>query len=300
LDALVRSVGGDEGLVRSALPLLEEAGLLARHADLPRALAVYPDFGGASDEFAGEPDPDWDEFARHLGAGGDVDPVRLSQDTGVPLPDLEAILLRFQEHGHLTYRALGGRELLLEILPAPSDTKSRLESTLAHRARGAKERTEAMLAYARDNRCRHGQVARYFGDRWPSLPCGMCDVCAGRPALTPVPSPKFGRGVPGAGSSSASRRTRDDVVTGTPLPNLGEGTGVRAEPPPVDPAKAPLAALQIVHDLASGYRPWAMGKTGLMRALRGTPDAPIKPDRTSAFGALADLKKADVDRLIEA
>jgi ATP-dependent DNA helicase RecQ len=42
-----------------------------------------------------------------------------------------------------------------------------------------------------------------------------------------------------------------------------------------------------------------MGKTGLMRALRGTPDAPIKPDRTSAFGALAALKKADVDRLIE-
>jgi ATP-dependent DNA helicase RecQ len=34
--------------------------------------------------------------------------------------------------------------------------------------------------------------------------------------------------------------------------------------------------------------------------LRGTPDAPIKPDRTQAFGALAALKKAEVERLIEA
>ena len=68
----------------------------------------------------------------------------------------------------------------------------------------------------------------------------------------------------------------------------------------MDPATAPLAALQIVHDLAAGYRPWAMGKTGLLRALRGTPDAPIKPDRTQAFGALAALRKAEVERLVEA
>ena len=37
-----------------------------------------------------------------------------------------------------------------------------------------------------------------------------------------------------------------------------------------------------------------------MKALRGTPDAPVKPSRTGAFGALEGWKKADVERLIEA
>ena len=64
--------------------------------------------------------------------------------------------------------------------------------------------------------------------------------------------------------------------------------------------KAPIAALQIVHDLAQGYRPFALGRAGLMRALRGTPDAPIKQDRTTAFGALADYKKSEVERLVDA
>ncbi len=277
-DALVASSGGDEGLVRAALPLLEEAGLIARHVDVPRALGVYPDFSGGSDEHEeASADPDWSNFAPHLGGGGDVDPARLSQETGVPLPDLEASLLRFQERGHLTYRALGGREFLLELLPAPANTIARLEMTLAHRAKGAKQRAEAMLGYARDHKCRHGQVARYFGDRWPNLPCGSCDVCAN------LSDKKTGRGRVSSAAASVSARLE-----------------ANASAPPVDPATAPLAALQIVHDLAAGYRPWAMGKTGLMRTLRGTPDAPIKPDRTQAFGALAALKKAEVERLVEA
>jgi hypothetical protein len=182
-----------------------------------------------------------------LGGGGDVEPARLSQETGVATPDLEATLLRFQEHGHLTYRALGGREFLLELLPAPADTIARLQMTLAHRAKGAKHRAEAMLAYARDHKCRHGQVARYFGDRWPNLPCGSCDVCAG------AAEKKTGRGRVSVAASVSARPEVD------------------ASAPPVDPATAPLAALQIVHDLASGYRPWAMGKTGLMRAVARHP-----------------------------
>ena len=34
--------------------------------------------------------------------------------------------------------------------------------------------------------------------------------------------------------------------------------------------------------------------------LRGTPDAPIRPGRSSAFGALADWRKAEVERLLDA
>lgn len=61
-----------------------------------------------------------------------------------------------------------------------------------------------------------------------------------------------------------------------------------------------MDALRLLHDLASGYYPFHLGKAGLMKALRGTPDAPVKPSRTKAFGALEGWKKADVERLIEA
>jgi ATP-dependent DNA helicase RecQ len=144
-----------------------------------------------------------------------------------------------------------------------------MEATLAHRAGGQDERGQAMRAYAKDAKCRHGQIARYFGDRWPNLPCGMCDVCVKKKGAAPQ-----------RGSTTGERG----------------GAGSASWPP----EKAPIAALQIVHDLAQGYRPFALGKAGLMRALRGTPDAPIKQDRTSAFGALCDYKKSEVERLIEA
>lgn len=269
-DDLFQAAGGDEGLVRAALPLLEESGLIARHGDLPRALNVYPDFSGQGAEH-GDDDAAWDAFAAGLNGGGDYDPRDLSDGTGTPLPELEETILRFQDAGHLTYRA-APRQPLLEILPAPPDTRQRMEATLAHRARGQEERVRAMQAYAKDRKCRHGQIARYFGDRWPNLPCGQCDVCMASTA---------GRSLPPS----------------SPLAKEGRGGRDRPER---EAADAPQAALQIVNDLAQGYRPFALGKSGLLRALRGTPDAPIKPDRTTAYGALAAFKKSEVDRLIEA
>jgi ATP-dependent DNA helicase RecQ len=276
-DELVQACGGDEGLVRSTLPLLEEAGLLRRHVDLPRRMSVRPEWQGSED--GPDHDADWDTFAQALGGGGEVDPVELAREAGVPLPELEETILRYQDAGCLNYRAFQ-REFLIELVPPPADTRQRMEKTLAHRAAGAKERVEAMLAYARDRKCRHGQIARYFGDRWPSLKCGQCDVCAGE----------------GAGSRAASGRASSSRL---PSHNPERGAGGEGQLP-VDPREAPIAALRIVDDLGRGYRPFALGRAGLVRALRGTPDAPIKPDRTPAFGALAALKKAEVERLVDA
>ncbi len=294
---LVQAAGGDEGLVRAALPLLEEAGLLARYVDIPRSVTVYPD---PYAEDGGEEVPDgWDDFARAVGPGGDFDPSRLSQETGVALPDLEETILRYQDAGRLTYRS-APREFLLEILPPPPDTKARMESTLQHRSRGAQERITAMQAYAKDVKCRHASIARYFGDRWPNVLCGSCDVCAalaakrggnvGPPARTRDEAKQVARR--GGGDDEFSGR----VIGGR---NGGSETSERGENL-VDPAQAPLMALQVIHDLAQGYNPWAIGKTGLLRTLRGTPDSPIKPNRTRAFGALGGMKKGDVDKLIEA
>jgi ATP-dependent DNA helicase RecQ len=142
---------------------------------------------------------------------------------------------------------------------------------LAHRAEGARERVEAIRDYARENKCRHAAIARYFGDRWPHRNCGRCDVCAGSPKETTAVV--AARVVAGSGTAPAATE---------------------------DPRLAPLAALRIVHDLSLGNYPFALGKAGLVRALRGTPDAPIKPGRTRAFGALATLKKAEVERLVDA
>ncbi len=263
-EELTQEIGGDEGLVRAALPLLEEAGLLSRYVDVPRRVALSPDWN-----FEGEPADGWADFSQAVGNGGDWDTSELSEATGIPLPELEDTLLRFGDAGQLAYRPFN-REPLIEILPPPPDAKGQMQRTLAHRAHGAKERADAMLAYARNPKCRHGQIARYFGDRWPQISCGMCDVCTGKAGK---------KGVASAPSAFAQ---------------------ATANAAPADPAYAPLAALQIVGELAQGYRPFALGKTGLLRTLRGTPDAPVQPGRVKDFGALASCKKSEVERLIEA
>lgn len=250
-EELTAAVDGDEALVRSALPILEELGLIKRYGDLPRALHLY------AEPLSEALDPLTDTLLR-VGS----DPVALADAAGIHLSELEAEVLHLQEAGQLTYRA-APRDLCLELLPPPADTKARLEQHLAERVEGAAYRAAAMKAYADEPKCRHMQIARYFGDRWPRRTCGVCDVCSG-------PSPALAR----------LSRTTELVAGGT--------------------AGTPLDALRLVGELASGYRPFAIGKSGLLKALRGTPDAPIKPGRNKAFGALEGWKKADVERLIDA
>ena len=251
-EALASEVGGDDGLIRSALPVLEELGLIARHADLPRALHLY------SEPLNDETDP----LAEILLSAGS-DPLLQAEASGLHLADLEHEILRLQEMGFLTYRA-APRELCLELVPPPDDTKARLEERLKERAEAAAFRAAAMKAYGDEPKCRHAQIARYFGDRWPRRTCGMCDVCE-----KPTQATSFAKPHP-------------------------EGTRVARS------AGGGWDALRLLHDLASGYYPFHLGKAGLMKALRGTPDAPVKPNRTGTFGALEGWKKADVERLIEA
>ena len=243
-EELASAVEGDDALVRSALPILEELGLIVRHGDIPRALHLY------AEPLTDDHDPLADTLLR---AG--PDPVAQATVAQLHLADLEGEVLRLQERGLLTYRA-APRDLCLELLPPPADTKARLEQHLVQRAEGAAYRAAAMKAYADEPKCRHRQIAQYFGDRWPRRTCGACDICCGARARVAAPQ---------------------TVVTAAH-------------------AGSPLEALRLVQDL----RTFALGKSGLLKALRGTPDAPVKPGRTGAFGALAGWKKADVERLIEA
>lgn len=91
-------------------------------------------------------------------------------------------------------------------------------------------------------------------------PCGdACDVCAGTIATAVSTSP--------TGSTAARRQvTADDA----------------------------LAVLTAVRTL-----PFPMGKTGLARLLLGSVESRVRDDRSPAFGALAELKKGAVERLID-
>jgi ATP-dependent DNA helicase RecQ len=246
---------GDETLVRTALPLLEEVGLLTRHVDTPRNFNLSTDSFG-SGESESDPHPEWAEFAGNLDHFGEFSVLEIAQATGVPPEDIEAKLLQFQDAGHILYHAYQ-RQMLIELLPPPENAKGKLEQLLLHRARGGAARQEAMLNYAKDNRCRHQQIARYFGDTWPHKTCGRCDICT-----------------PNDAHIIARAATEPSTLTGNEATNV----------------------LSLVRDLGN----FALGPTGLMRSLRGTPDAPIKPNRSSNFGALSHLRKADVERLIEA
>jgi ATP-dependent DNA helicase RecQ len=84
-DGLVQSSGLDENVVRATLPLLEEAGVLRRHVDLPRRLALYPDFTASAGEDA---PPEWAALSESIGRGGDFDPIALADETGIALPEL--------------------------------------------------------------------------------------------------------------------------------------------------------------------------------------------------------------------
>ena len=261
-EAISAGVDGDDGLVRQGLPVLEEQGLIRRHTDIPRRMSIYGDsfFEESSPELSDDP------LAQAFeGVSGDYDPLSLAERVGIPLPELEEAVLRLQDAGRLTYRG-SARSLLLELVPPPPDSKVRMEQTLLHRAEGQASRRDAMRDYARVDRCRHQQIARYFGDAWPRKNCGVCDVCA----------PKH--------SSAPRQIVKNNIGPDTSVSNLD----------------GPLAALTIVHDLASARSPFALGKSGLVRALRGTPDAPIRPDRSAGFGALSGWKKVEVERLCDA
>jgi ATP-dependent DNA helicase RecQ len=258
---MAQLTGGDEAqedIVRSVLPLLEEAEMLVRYTDIPRRMSLNP----LPDNDALRT-PDWLPWANAIGDGGDFTPQYLATHAFTALPELEAAALHYQDEGFVSYRP-GPRFWLIELLPAPADAKARMETMLKHRERGALERVEAMRDYARKDYCRHAAIARYFGDRWPHRNCGRCDVCTGE---SPV------------GEQSSASDTQRSTI---------------------DPALAPIAALRAVHDLTKGFSPFAVGKPGLTRILRGTPDAPVKPTRTNAFGSLTGWKKAEVERLIDA
>ena len=170
-----------ETRLRVALGILERVGVIRRHFDLPRVAKLRR--GEAADTAVAA----LCDALRLNGRWLDWNSVDLAAHLEVELSDLEARLLGWTTNGGLHYEGVA-REMLLELLPAPKDTRDQMLLLLTKWSRAQTERLDALAEYARTKHCRHRMLAAQFGQRL--APCGdACDICrSGRRASTPPPS----------------------------------------------------------------------------------------------------------------
>src|SRR5439155_16409296 len=163
----------DETEVRVAISLLERAGLVRRHLDLPRQMTL--DLPPLS---ANEAAPLADLIASAgLGPGrSSVDSLDLARAANLRPEELEHRLLEWQERGWLTYRP-SGRQILVELLSPPPDAARRVEALVEHWQSSQEGRLDLVLKYAALRGCRHAAIARHFGLDAPPR-CQDCDNCA--------------------------------------------------------------------------------------------------------------------------
>jgi hypothetical protein len=178
---LERDLAADPTSIRVAVHFLETAELLWRGFDLPRtaSLTLIQPPEGSDAAFAG-----FVELAR----------LRPRQTVSRDLPELaqavasrpdlanlldirilEDRLLEWDWAGWLHYRGIG-RDMLLALPEAPSDSSQRVAALLADHGAGLHARANAMMAYANTRLCRHGFVSAYFGGRQIDH-CTACDNC---------------------------------------------------------------------------------------------------------------------------
>jgi ATP-dependent DNA helicase RecQ len=181
---LERDLRADDTRVRVALSLLEEAGLLHRGPDLPRAalvrLAAVCRDGALPDDLAA--------FRRAARLRPQqsltLDLAEVAPKAGIALEEIEQKLLAWEDAGWLMVRP-AGRDLLVELLPSPEGAIERVEALLERYETVQIQRVDEIAAYARTRRCRHGHINAYLGGRTIER-CHTCDNCV---ALPPLPDP---------------------------------------------------------------------------------------------------------------
>ncbi len=181
---LERDLRADETRVRVALSLLEEAELLKRGCDVPRSATVC--LSAACREEALPQDLAAFRRAARLRPQQSlsVDLADVAAQTGIPLADVESKLLSWDDEGWLTFRPIG-RDLLIELRPAPEDAAERVSALLDQYERVQIQRADEIAAYADTRRCRHGHINAYLGGR-AIEGCNACDNCV---EIPPVPDP---------------------------------------------------------------------------------------------------------------
>jgi ATP-dependent DNA helicase RecQ len=250
-----------ETRLRVALGVLERVGVVRRHFDLPRVIKLRR--GDGADPAAAA----LCDALRLNGRWTEWDSTDLAGHLELPLSQLEPTLLRQTEGGGLYYEG-AAREMLLELLPAPKDTREQMQLLLSKWMRSQQERLDALGEYARTKHCRHRMLAAQFGQRL--APCGdACDVCrTGRRAHTAPPA-----------ISGAVR----------PVPKPGQSWGSNAQ---ADHHRVMIEAVR--------QHPGELSSRDLAHMLTGSRGYGNHP----LFGALADRSfeslRAEIDVLVEA
>jgi ATP-dependent DNA helicase RecQ len=184
---LMRDLQSEVTPLRVALSMLEEAGLVCRHHDIPRTAMVRL-MDGLPAAPAATGDADWSAFvsAARLRPGQllQIDLMSVARASGLDPTGIEFQLLDWAEAGRLEYHG-SGRELLLELLPPPADAAGRVQTLIDRYATIQIQRVDEIAAYAATNRCRHGHISAYLGGR-PMENCDACDNC--RPDSSPAGS----------------------------------------------------------------------------------------------------------------
>ncbi|RPI49608.1 MAG: hypothetical protein EHM56_12120, partial [Chloroflexi bacterium] len=187
---------------------------------------------------------------------------------------IEGRLLAWAEAGWLEYRGVG-RDMLLALPPSPADSRERVAAMVADYDAGQAARIAEMRAYAYSQACRHGTISVYFGG--PGMEeCNACDNCrgAGARAQSPARLPLPQAMAPARVERAAPRHT--------------------GRAPGGDPTRLMLQGV--------AQLPYALGRSGLARALAGSASSRLQADRFPLFGALAGRSQKGImdlaDRLL--
>jgi len=185
-DDLRRDLQAEETPLRVAISLLEQVGLVRRWQDLPRSASLsvrrqVPDAEG-----------DLLTLCRtcRLPVGQIVtrDLLDAAQSSGLDARHLEDRLLAWADAGLVECR-FSARDPLLEVLPAPVDTRERMRTLLDQYEKVQAQRVAEICAYALTRRCRHGHISAYLGGKAVKR-CTSCDNCrpaAGAPLDSALP-----------------------------------------------------------------------------------------------------------------
>ncbi len=163
--------------IRVALSLLEEAALLHRGPDVPRAAQLC--LANADEEAMAAHDARLLAFCRAARLRPEqwltVDLAEGAREAQLSLETLESQILTWADAGWLSHR-FSGRDLYLALLPPPKDAAARVAALLERYETIQAQHVDEITAYARTIRCRHGYLNAYLGGRTIEK-CTACDNC---------------------------------------------------------------------------------------------------------------------------
>ncbi|MCE5322649.1 RecQ family ATP-dependent DNA helicase [bacterium] len=173
-DDLERELDEEETKVRVAINMLEDIDLVRRHSDIPMTMTIGLTARGM--QYGGDELAEFVKCARlKPGQRVSVESIDLSHRADISPYVLEDRLLDWQAKGYITYWG-SGHMMLIERLPAPRDSKARLNDLVSRYENVQRRRIDEIYRYAEDRQCRHDIIANHFGEP-PINNCHSCDVC---------------------------------------------------------------------------------------------------------------------------